>query len=305
MKKLLLLFFTVIFSLTVMSQTRFVMESINSLPGQSVILGLKVYNFPPQEVYGLTVVIEPSEDVLNFECSGVDFERFPYMLENYSDTSYRAAWVRTLGNQSINMPSIQDYADGETFLFVQITPKYNTEVLVFIELADASGNIMPVVITDGIINIGIEKPKPLQFICGQNVTITGKNYGTQWLPIQKVCMISNNYDDGNSFVFQGQETGQYVSQNWKTPEGWNLPSAASYKEANVPSTKIGYKITTLSTGVLYPYKTSKTLYLTNSTTVNNWRYFYCPETPTKPVSDSNSPTTGYVRLVKQNYQHPQ
>lgn len=298
MKKYLLIFSLLLVSVIGFSQMpKFEADSIKAISGQSVYVGVKVYNLP-LSLGAITVVATLSQPVDAFYPSGMDEARWPGLLENFSIDQYRMGWFRNSSNWTINN-SIQDYENGEVMMFFEVKPKYNTIIKLDIEIADNSGNVIPIIVRNGYIDINVTPPIPVEpWKCGDKATINGKQYGTKYLETNKVCVITENYDDGKSFVFQGQPTGQYVAKDWKEIDGWRLPDAATYKEMNVPSTKVGYKITKLSDGTPYPYKTNRTLYITNATTVNRWRYFYCPETPTKLVSDSNSPSTGFVRLVK-------
>lgn len=298
MTKLFLIFSLLLVSVLAFNQVKpkFVVENTTILPGQTALLNIRVYNMPEMDINALTFIVKTDVPVDKFESTGIDVERWPFVVENFADSFYAAAWIRT-AYFSTSQRSIQSYKDGEVFCQLQIKPKYNTNVLVEYELSGLDGKpIVTDLVLGQIITGVLAPPKPKPWACGDVINIKGKNYGTMYLPVQKVCMLTENFDDGNSLKYKGVPTGQYLAKDFVLPEGLAYPTTNALKEAKVPVIDKGYRYvgTTLS-------QNSNTYYSTSSTGQNNWRVFYNPAQPTKVTTDSNYPTSCWIRLViKQN-----
>ena len=286
-------------SLIFAQQPRFEMEDITILPTQQATMILKVYNLPAMDVSALTVNIKPSVIVNKFECGGLDEVRWPGLKENYDaegnlNGEYIGAWVR-YSSYVINN-SIQSYYDGEPFLFVQFYPQYNTVINVTIELADKTGAVIPITVKSGKCNIGIDPPAPpVSWKCGDPALINGKMYGTKMLPVQKVCITTENYNDGKSIIYNGIQTGQYTD-DFILPDGWVYPTLNAVKELNPPTVPNGYWYINGNLVInTYSFYFTSAQGWANGT--GGHRIFYNTKTG-KTYTEGNYKCTGLIRLVK-------
>ena len=282
-------------------QPRFEMESISILPGQQATMITRVYGLPSMGVSALTVKIKPTVEVKSFECGGLDEARWPGLKENYdaegllTNGEYIAAWVRFNNSYLINN-SIQSYYDGEAFLFVQFYPQYNTTIMLDVEIAGKDGQVIPCTVKSGTCTIGLVPPPPVvSWKCGEPAYINGKMYGTTMLPVQKVCITTENYNDGNSIIYNGIHTGHYTD-NFILPDGWVYPTLAAVKELNPSVVANGYWYINGNL-VINNYS----LYFTSAQGWANGtgghRIFYNTKTKTT-YTEGNYKCGGMIRLVK-------